>query len=63
MERKVSIKVDGKKVPINKFVHEITQNIIVSIVDALHDTNANGKIEVTVEPDSSGKSGTPTVEV
>ena len=63
MERRITIKVDGKKVPINKFVHEVTQNIIVSIVDALHETNADGKIEITVEPRSSGKSDTPTIEV
>lgn len=63
MERRVTIKVDGKKVPINKFVHEVTQNIVVSIVEALHDTNAHGKIEITVEPLSSGKADPPTVEV
>ncbi|HKK66199.1 MAG TPA: hypothetical protein VJ967_10125 [Clostridia bacterium] len=50
MERKVSIKVDGKKVPINKFVYQITKDIIVSIVDALHDTNSEGTIEITVGP-------------
>jgi len=46
----VSIKVDGKKVPINKFVYQITKDIIVSIVDALHDTNSEGTIEITVGP-------------
>jgi len=50
MERKVSIKVNGKRVPTNKFVHQIIENIIVSIVDALHDTDANGTIEIKVEP-------------
>jgi len=49
MERKVSIKVNGKRVPTNKFVHQIMENIIVSIVDALHDTDANGTIEIKVE--------------
>ncbi len=52
MERRVSIKVDGQKVPINKFVHQITKDIVVSIVNALHDTNANGTIEITVGPGS-----------
>ncbi|MDZ7795000.1 MAG: hypothetical protein U5P10_15300 [Spirochaetia bacterium] len=50
MERKVSIKVNGKRVPTNKFVHQIMENIIVGIVDALHDTDADGTIEIKVEP-------------
>ncbi len=53
MERKVTIKVNGKKIPINKFVHQITQNIILSIVDALHDTDSSGTIEITVEEQTS----------
>jgi len=57
MERKVTIKVNGKKVPINKFVHQITQNIIISIVEALHDTDADGAIEITLEPRSSPRKG------
>ena len=55
MERRVTIKVDGKTVPINKFVHEITQNIIVSIVEALHGTDSDGKIELTIEPRPSNQ--------
>ena len=55
MERKVSIKVNGKRVPTNKFVHQIVENIIVSIIDALHDTDADGTIEVKVEPRSLNK--------
>ncbi|MFW5710744.1 MAG: hypothetical protein ACOC2P_03330 [Spirochaetota bacterium] len=55
MERKVSIKVNGKKVPINKFVHQITQNIIISIVEALHDTDADGTIEIRLEPRSAAR--------
>lgn len=57
MERKVTIKVNGKKVPINKFVHQITQNIIISIVEALHDTDPDGTIEITLEPRSSTHRG------
>lgn len=63
MERKVTIKVDGKKVPINKFVHEVTQNIVLSIVDALHDTDSSGTIEITVEPRSAARSSGDTRSV
>ena len=59
MERKVTIKVDGIKIPINKFVHQITQNIILSIVDALHDADSSGTIEITVEPRSAKRTSTP----
>jgi len=57
MERKVTIKVNGKKVPIKKFVHQITQNIIISIVEALHDTDADGTIEIRLEPRAADRQG------
>ncbi|MGC9311544.1 MAG: hypothetical protein ACP5IA_02545 [Sediminispirochaetaceae bacterium] len=50
MEKKVTIKVNGKKLAINKFVHDVTANIVTGLVEPLHDVEANGKIEITVEP-------------
>ncbi|MDY7029702.1 MAG: hypothetical protein SVR04_15530 [Spirochaetota bacterium] len=50
MEKKVTIKVNGKKLAINKFVHDVTANIVTGLVEPLHDAEADGKIEITVEP-------------
>ena len=50
MDRKVTIKVNGKRLVINRFVHDITANIVTGLVEPLHDAEQNGKIEITVEP-------------
>jgi hypothetical protein len=50
MDRKVSIKVNGKKIAINKFIHDVTANIVTGLVGPLHDVDPEGVIEITVEP-------------
>jgi len=50
MDRKVTIKVNGKKMVINKFVHDVTANVVTGLVSPLHDVDPDGVIEITVEP-------------
>jgi len=50
MDKKVTIKVNGKKLVINKFVRDVTANIVSGLVEPLHDAEADGIIEITVEP-------------
>lgn len=50
MEKKVSIKVNGKKLVINKFVRDVTANIVTGLVEPLHDVEPGGTIEITVGP-------------
>lgn len=50
MERKVTIKVNGKKLVMNKFVRDVTSNIVTGLVEPLHDADPDGVIEITVEP-------------
>ncbi|HDQ14136.1 MAG TPA: hypothetical protein ENN41_04895 [Sediminispirochaeta sp.] len=50
MEHKVTIKVNGKKLVINKFVRDVTSNVVSGLVAPLHDAEEGGKIEVILEP-------------
>lgn len=50
MDKKVTIKVNGQKMTINKFVHDVTANVVTGLVEPLHDVDPNGVIEITVEP-------------
>jgi len=55
MDRKVTIKVNGKKLAINKFVRDVAANIVTGLVEPLHDAEEGGTIEIIIEPVSSGK--------
>ena len=54
MESKVTIRVNGKKVVINKFIHEITANVVRGLVTPLHDVDPEGSIEIKIEPLKKG---------
>lgn len=50
MNKKITLKVDGKEVPVNPFVSEVFINVINGLVDALKNVpEGKNKIEILVE--------------
>ncbi|MCK4764841.1 MAG: hypothetical protein KAW12_21765 [Candidatus Aminicenantes bacterium] len=50
MDKKITLKVDGKKIPVNPFVSEIFSNVINGLVDTLKKVpEGKNKIEILVE--------------
>ncbi len=48
---KVELLLDGKKVPMNKFVQKIVGSGIKGMVDTLDGVGAWKKLQITIEPD------------
>jgi len=48
---KVEISVDGKKVPMNKFVQKIVGSTIKGMIETLDDVGAWKKLEIKIESD------------
>lgn len=48
---KVEVNVDGKKVPMNKFVQKIVGSTIKGMIETLDDVGAWKKLNITIEMD------------
>ena len=55
MEREVMILVDGKEVPLNDFVEEMTENVVRALVSPLKGVNPDGEITIKIGPKEEEK--------
>lgn len=46
--REIKVTIDGQTVPLNGYVMDVFQEVVVGLVRALGDENADGAIQVTV---------------
>lgn len=49
MSRKITITNDGKDVPINEFVEEVTTNVVLAILRSLRDVDVSKKTVIRIE--------------
>jgi hypothetical protein len=48
MEREITITVDGKEIPLNEFVEEMTEGLLRALVAPLKEADENGEIIIRV---------------
>ena len=49
MDRKITITIDGKNIPLNPFLKEMTVNLIAGFMKTLKNTNSDGEIVFKLE--------------
>lgn len=45
----IEIKVNGKKLPANKYVYEVFESVILALLNTLKDIPAVEKLEITIK--------------
>ncbi len=55
MEREVEIKIDGKEIPLNDFLEELTDNLVRAMIEPLKGTDPNGEITIHLGPKKERK--------
>ncbi len=49
--RKIELTIDGQTVPLNGYVMDVFQEVVVGLVRALGDENPAGHIEIDISPE------------